>query len=63
MDKHNQWMSPEELAELYGIPVGTIYQWRTKGYGPKGARIGRHVRYERAEVDAWIKSQMSRTAS
>jgi len=35
----------KDVADYLGIPVQTIYQWRTKGYGPPGVRIGKHVRF------------------
>jgi excisionase family DNA binding protein len=50
-------MTLPELAELLGVPVGTLYGWRHRGEGPPGYRIGRHVRYRRATVEAWIESQ------
>ncbi len=53
----NPWQTPEELAEELRIPVGTIYQWRYRGVGPLGHRIGRHVRYHRADVDRWLAEQ------
>jgi excisionase family DNA binding protein len=45
---------PKEVAEYLGIPVQTIYQWRTRGYGPPGRRIGKHVRYLPADVVEWF---------
>lgn len=47
----------EQLAELLGTPVNTVRYWRTIGYGPKSARIGRRVVYRRTEVLTWIDSQ------
>ena len=46
-----------EVAELLGVPVATIYRWRHVGDGPPGYRIGRHVRYRRADVETWIESR------
>ncbi|GAB3901538.1 helix-turn-helix transcriptional regulator [Kibdelosporangium lantanae] len=48
---------PKELAEYLGVPVHTLYQWRTKRYGPPGRKVGRHVRYRQSEVDAWLDRQ------
>jgi len=45
------------LATFLGVPVATIYAWRQKGYGPKGIRIGRHVRYRKEDVDTWVCRQ------
>lgn len=43
-----------DVAAYLGIPVGTVYQWRHKGTGPAGMRVGRHVRYRRRDVEAWL---------
>lgn len=53
----NKLWSPEDLGEHLGIPVHTIYQWRTRGYGPPGHRIGRHIRYRPEDVHTWINEQ------
>lgn len=50
-------MTLVEVAELLGVPVGTLYGWRHRGEGPPGYRIGRHVRYRRSSVEAWIEDQ------
>jgi excisionase family DNA binding protein len=44
----------DELAYFLGVPVKTIYQWRYKGTGPTGLRVGRHVRYRQIDVDRWL---------
>jgi excisionase family DNA binding protein len=53
-----EWLSPDELADWLGIPTNTIYQWRLRGLGPRGHKIGRHVRYRRADVEAWLAEQV-----
>jgi len=45
------------VAELLGVPVKTLYRWRYLGEGPRGYRIGRHVRYSRAAVSRWLEKQ------
>jgi excisionase family DNA binding protein len=46
----------QQLAEFLGVPVATLYQWRTKRYGPTGLRIGKHIRYRPADVERWLSS-------
>ena len=46
-----------ELSEMLGIPVDTLYGWRHRSEGPQGYRIGRHVRYRRATVEAWFEER------
>lgn len=49
-----RFMTPAELADLLGVPLSTIYQWRYTGDGPPGFRAGRHVRYDPAVVRRWV---------
>ena len=50
-----QLLSPEALAEMCDVPVGTVYRWNYTGSGPTPIRVGRHTRYRRADVDAWLE--------
>ena len=47
-------LSVQDLSNYLGVPVNTLYQCRTKGYGPAGRRIGKHIRYREADVEAWV---------
>ena len=49
--------SVQDLSEYLGVPVMTIYHWRRTGYGPKGTRVGRYVRYCPDDVRAWFEAQ------
>jgi excisionase family DNA binding protein len=46
-----------DVATFLGVPVGTIYHWRVRGEGPPAIRLGRHLRYDRAAVLAWVEHQ------
>lgn len=47
-------MSNEALADMLGVPLWTVRGWRAKGTGPKGIRVGKHVRYRPEDVTAWL---------
>jgi predicted DNA-binding transcriptional regulator AlpA len=51
----------EQTAEYLGIPRATLYQWRYLRIGPKGGRVGRHLRYDPDEVVRWFKEQQEET--
>lgn len=57
MSVSNYWMTPEEVADFYQVPLGTVRQWRARSTGPVGHRVGRHVRYRRDDVMAWPEQQ------
>lgn len=49
--------SIEEVSEYLGVPVTTLYSWRSQRKGPPAARVGRHLRYRWDDVDAWLAKQ------
>ena len=46
--------TPEDLAAFLDLPVATIYNQRSAGQLCPGYRFGKHLRFERDEVLAWI---------
>jgi predicted DNA-binding transcriptional regulator AlpA len=53
----SRYLTPDDLVAMFGLPsVETVYQWRRKRTGPRGFRVGRHVRYDPADVQAWVES-------
>ncbi|MEU3853094.1 helix-turn-helix domain-containing protein [Streptomyces sp. NPDC029554] len=49
-----RYLSPADVAELLGVPVETLYQWRRKRTGPPAFRVGRHLRYGPARLRQWV---------
>ncbi|TDC22084.1 DNA-binding protein [Micromonospora sp. 15K316] len=47
----------QEVSAFLGVPVGTLYQWRYRRTGPRAARVGRHLRYDPADLRAWLDQQ------
>jgi excisionase family DNA binding protein len=47
-------MTVQDVAAYLGVPVATVYAWNSRGQGPRRYRLGKHVRYRRADVDAWV---------
>ncbi|MBN3585972.1 helix-turn-helix domain-containing protein [Algoriphagus aestuarii] len=47
----------EDVAAYLRVPVTTLYQWRYRRVGPRASRVGRYLRYDPAEVRAWVERQ------
>ncbi|MBB5153172.1 helix-turn-helix domain-containing protein [Saccharopolyspora phatthalungensis] len=47
----------EDVSKYLGVPVGTVYQWRSRGYGPVGRKIGKYIRFKPDDVESWFESQ------
>jgi excisionase family DNA binding protein len=58
MESQDRLLTVQELSAYLGVPVATLYQWRYRNHGPRGFRVGRHVRYRWSDVEAWIVRQI-----
>jgi DNA-binding transcriptional regulator YiaG len=59
-DLPTTWLTTEDLARRYQVPVATVRTWRHKGTGPDGVVFGRHVRYSVSEVERWERERAER---
>jgi len=50
-------LTTREVADYLGIPVQTIYQWNSRNIGPRRLRVGRYVRYRKADVERWLSAR------
>jgi len=48
--------SPRDVSALLGISTGTLRSWRERGEGPQWLRVGKLVKYDRSDVEAWLVS-------
>lgn len=47
-------LSAQELALYLEVPVKTIYTWRHRNTGPRGFRVGKHLRFRWCDVESWL---------
>ena len=45
-------------AAYLGVPHRTLEDWRYRSVGPRYLKVGRVVRYRRADVDAWLAARV-----
>ena len=55
----DKWLTRQDLADRYGLPVKTPAEWASKGTGPRYAKFGRHVRYRLSDVLDWESRQFA----
>ena len=48
-------LTPEGVAEITGLSLDTLAQWRSQRRGIPYLKIGRAVRYDPAEVQAYLE--------
>ncbi|MGW4402941.1 helix-turn-helix transcriptional regulator [Nonomuraea sp. NPDC004702] len=47
----------KDVSAFLGVPIATLYQWRHHHTGPRGRKIGRHLRYLPEDVMSWVQDQ------
>ncbi|MEV6528321.1 helix-turn-helix domain-containing protein [Streptomyces sp. NPDC051639] len=55
----DRYLTPNDIAEMFEVPLETVYQWRRKRTGPPGFRIGKHLRYDPTDVHAYVIERKS----
>ncbi|HEY0951710.1 helix-turn-helix domain-containing protein [Nocardioides sp.] len=56
----DEMLSLQEACKLLRVPEGTLRYWRHLGAGPRSFKVGRHVRYWRADLLLWLAEQTNR---
>lgn len=56
-------LSIVQVAEALAVPEATLRYWRHAGTGPATIKVGRHVRYRREDVEAWLEANTTPAAS
>ena len=51
-------LTTKEAARLLGLAPKTLENLRSRGGGPRYAKIGNRVRYRPADLDDWISERM-----
>jgi excisionase family DNA binding protein len=51
----DRWLSVDEIADHLGIKRDTVYRWISERQMP-GHKIGRLWKFNKKEVDQWVKS-------
>ncbi|MFZ1287707.1 MAG: helix-turn-helix domain-containing protein [Candidatus Phosphoribacter sp.] len=52
-----EFLSVAEVAGMLGVPVSTVHHWVARGDAPRSFKVGKHRRFARADVRAWIDSR------
>jgi predicted DNA-binding transcriptional regulator AlpA len=52
-----RWWTLREIAEDLALPLDSIYSMRATGSGPRGHKIGKHVRVRTEDYESWLATR------
>ena len=50
-------LTVQQLSDYLGVPVKTLYEWRTQKVGPRAVKVGRALRCAESHVIDWLEEQ------
>lgn len=59
--RRKELLSGKEVQELYGLPYGTLRNWKSKGLGPKTTIFKTQVYYRHQDLQNFIAAHQVRT--
>ena len=59
VDMEDRWLSVEEMSKYLGVSSDTVYRWIDRHSMP-AHRMGRLWKFNKQEVDDWVKSGEAR---
>lgn len=51
---HDEVLTPPEASDYLKVPLRTLDAWRYRRTGPAYMKVGRHIRYRRSDLDAFL---------
>jgi len=58
IESSKQMLDDKSAAELLDVSTGTLSVWRSTGrYNLPFVKVGRNVRYRRADLEAWLQKR------
>jgi len=61
MTRTDENLTAQQVAELLGVTIKTVYTMRNRGRGPASYVRGRRLVYRRSDVDAFLVRERERT--
>lgn len=56
-----EWINPNEVHKDFGFSVSTLAKWRMDNKYLSFSKIGKYIKYKRADIEAFLESNMVST--
>jgi excisionase family DNA binding protein len=60
---NDRLLDTQAASDLLGVEPRTLEGWRLRGGGPPYVKVGRLVRYRRADLDRWVAERTRASTS
>jgi predicted DNA-binding transcriptional regulator AlpA len=63
MTNNNKYLNPRGVSKDYGFSTSTLAKWRMDNKNLPFSKMGKYIRYLRADIEAFIESNRVEVAS
>ena len=56
METQKEWLSPQDVSKQYQFSTSTLAKWRMHKLNLPFSKMGKYIKYERSEIEAFLKS-------
>lgn len=53
-----EWINPNEVHNDYGFSISTLAKWRMDNKHLPFSKIGKYIKYKRADIEAFLNSNV-----
>jgi excisionase family DNA binding protein len=57
------YLGPGDIATLLGVSLHTVRAWRKHGRLPAAYKVGKILRWERVDIENWVKGHREKARS
>lgn len=57
-DIKNEWLNPNETQKEFGFSISTLAKWRMKNLHLPYSKIGKYIKYKRADIENFLNSNI-----
>jgi len=58
-----EWINPNEVHQEFGFSVSTLAKWRMSNKHLKYSKIGKYIKYKRAEIISFLETHTIETVA
>lgn len=53
-----EWLNPNEVNQQFGFSISTLAKWRMSNKHLKFSKVGKYIKYKRADIEAFLNSNI-----
>lgn len=57
-NRKKDWLTPKEVKQEFGLSISTLAKWRMQNLHLSFSKIGKYIKYKRADIEAFFNAHV-----